>query len=338
MQAQSPQNGSGHADDAPDRAAIASARRTLLAEKGGLDAMLAALENGLGAPFTASIDAIAAMTGRVIVTGMGKSGHVGRKLAATLASTGTAAYYVHPGEASHGDLGMIRSEDVIVALSWSGETSELSDLIAYSKRHGVTLIAVTSRADSTLARAANVALVLPRAPEACPNGLAPTTSTTMQLALGDALAVALLERRGFTAHDFRSFHPGGKLGAMLKTARDIMHTGERMPLIGQGETMDRALAIQSEKSLGCVVVIDAEGRLAGIVTDGDIRRHMADDLLGRRVEQVMTRNPMAIAPDMLLGEALEIMQNRKVSALIVAEADRPVGLVHVLDLLRAGIA
>ncbi len=330
--------GSGGPHETPDGAAIASARRTLLAEREGLETMLGALENGLGEPFTASVDAIAAMTGRVIVTGMGKSGHVGRKLAATLASTGTAAYYVHPGEASHGDLGMIRSEDVIVALSWSGETSELSDLIAYSKRHGVTLIAVTSRADSTLARAANVALVLPRAPEACPNGLAPTTSTTMQLALGDALAVALLERRGFTAHDFRSFHPGGKLGAMLKTARDIMHTGDRLPLIGQDETMDRALLVQSEKSLGCVVVIDADGRLAGIVTDGDIRRNMANDLLTQRVGQVMTRNPMTIAPEMLLGEALEIMQNRKISALIVAEAGRPTGLVHVLDLLRAGIA
>lgn len=325
-------------DKAKDKPAIASARRTLLAEREGLDAMLAALENGLGAPFTAAIDAIAAMTGRVIVTGMGKSGHVGRKLAATLASTGTAAYYVHPGEASHGDLGMIRSEDVIIALSWSGETSELSDLIAYSKRHSVTLIAVSARADSTLGRAADIALALPRAPEACPNGLAPTTSTTMQLALGDALAVALLERRGFTAHDFRSFHPGGKLGAMLKTVRDIMHTGERLPLIAEGETMDRALVIQSEKSLGCVIVTDGAGSLAGIVTDGDIRRHMANDLLRQRVAQVMTRNPMTIAPEMLLGEALEIMQNRKISALIVAEDGRPVGLVHVLDLLRAGIA
>ncbi len=321
-----------------DRAALASARRTLLAEREGLEAMLAALDNGLGAPFAASVDAIAAMTGRVIVTGMGKSGHVGRKLAATLASTGTAAYYVHPGEASHGDLGMIRSEDVIIALSWSGETSELSDLIAYSKRHSVTLIAVTARADSTLGRAADIALALPRAPEACPNGLAPTTSTTMQLALGDALAVALLERRGFTAHDFRSFHPGGKLGAMLKTVRDIMHAGERLPVIGEDETMDRALAIQSEKSLGCVVVTDTAGALTGIVTDGDIRRHMANDLLTQRVGSVMTRNPMTIAPEMLLGEALEIMQNRKISALIVAENGRPVGLVHVLDLLRAGVA
>lgn len=317
---------------------ITSALRTLAAEREGLSALLTGLENGLRAPFVDAVAAIAAMQGRVIVTGMGKSGHIGRKLAATLASTGTAAYYVHPGEASHGDLGMIRAEDVIIALSWSGETSELSDMIAYAKRHGVTLVAVTARAESTLGRAADIALVLPRAPEACPNGLAPTTSTTMQLALGDALAVALLERHGFTAHDFRSFHPGGKLGAMLKTAREIMHTGERLPVIDQNATMDEALVIQSQKSLGCVVVTDGQGALAGIITDGDIRRHMANDLLKRPVCEVMTRDPATIPPDLLLGEALEIMQTRKISALIVAAEGRPLGLVHVLDLLRAGVA
>lgn len=325
--------GSGQAADP-----IASAIRTLVAEREGLDTLRACLENGLQAPFVAAVAALAAMQGRVIVTGMGKSGHIGRKLAATLASTGTAAYYVHPGEASHGDLGMIRAEDVIIALSWSGETSELSDLIAYAKRHGVTLVAFTAHGDSTLGRAADIALVLPRAPEACPNGLAPTTSTTMQLALGDALAVALLEQRGFTAHDFRSFHPGGKLGAMLKTAREVMHTGARLPLIGEDATMDQALAIQSEKSLGCVVVTGRDGSLAGIVTDGDIRRHMANNLLERRVAEVMTRNPATIPPELLLGEALEIMQTRKISALIVAVDGRPVGLIHVLDLLRAGVA
>lgn len=324
--------------DTPDAAAIASARRTLATERDGLAHLLAAIEDGLGAPFAAAVSAIAAMTGRVIVTGMGKSGHVGRKIAATLASTGTAAYYVHPGEASHGDLGMIRAEDVIVALSWSGETSELSDLIAYAKRHGPTLVAVTSRADSTLARAADVPLVLPRATEACPNGLAPTTSTTMQLALGDALAVALLERRGFTANDFRTFHPGGKLGAMLKTARDVMHRGERLPFVALGTRMSEALSVQSGKGLGCCVVIDDAGRLAGIVTDGDIRRHMGDDLLTRRVEEVMTRNPLTISPATLLGEALETIETRKITALVVVEDERPTGIVHVLDLLRAGVA
>ncbi|MCG6122682.1 MAG: KpsF/GutQ family sugar-phosphate isomerase [Microvirga sp.] len=322
----------------PESAAIASARRTLETERDGLAHLVAAMEDGLGAPFARAVAAIAAMTGRVIVTGMGKSGHVGRKIAATLASTGTAAYSVHPGEASHGDLGMIRAEDVIVALSWSGETSELSDITAYAKRHGVTLVAVTSRADSTLARAADIPLVLPRAAEACPNGLAPTTSTTMQLALGDALAVALLERRGFTASDFRTFHPGGKLGAMLKTARDVMHTGERLPLVSLGTPMSDALAVQSARGLGCCVVVDGDGRLAGIVTDGDIRRHMGDDLLARPVDEVMTRNPLTIAPETLLGEALETIETRKITALVVAEADRPVGVVHVLDLLRAGVA
>jgi arabinose-5-phosphate isomerase len=323
-------------DRKPDM--LASALRTLSAERDGLGLLISAIDNGLGEPFAQAVSTLAAMTGRVIVSGMGKSGHIGRKLAATFASTGTAAYYVHPGEASHGDLGMIRDEDVILALSWSGETSELSDLIAYSKRHGVALIAITSSADSTLGRAADVCLALPRAKEACPNGLAPTTSTTMQLALGDALAVALLEHRGFTANDFRTYHPGGKLGALLKQVRDVMHKGERLPLVQVGTMMGDALAIQSEKSLGCVVVADEHGALAGIVTDGDIRRHMANDLLARRVEEVMTKNPLAIPPDMLLGEALETMETRKVSALIVADEGRPVGLVHVLDLLRAGVA
>jgi arabinose-5-phosphate isomerase len=319
-------------------AVLASARRTLATERDGLAQLIEAIENSLGEPFAGAVATLAAMKGRVIVSGMGKSGHIGRKLAATFASTGTAAYYVHPGEASHGDLGMIRDEDVILALSWSGETSELSDLIAYSKRHGVALVAITSNADSTLGRAADICLALPRAREACPNGLAPTTSTTMQLALGDALAVALLEHRGFTATDFRSFHPGGKLGALLKQVRDVMHRGERLPLVRVGTGMSEALAVQSEKSLGCCVVVDEAGALAGIVTDGDIRRHMANDLLTRRVEEVMTKNPLAVAPDMLLGEALETMETRKISALVAVEGGKPVGLVHVLDLLRAGVA
>jgi arabinose-5-phosphate isomerase len=319
-------------------AVLASARRAIATERDGLGLLIEAIENGLGAPFAEAVATLAAMTGRVIVTGMGKSGHIGRKLAATFASTGTAAYYVHPGEASHGDLGMIREEDAILALSWSGETSELSDLIAYSKRHAVVLVAITASADSTLGRAADICLALPRAKEACPNGLAPTTSTTMQLALGDALAVALLEHRGFTAADFRTFHPGGKLGALLKQVRDVMHRGARLPLVTVGAGMSEALAVQSEKSLGCCVVVDEAGRLAGIVTDGDIRRHMANDLLTRRVEEVMTKNPLAVAPDMLLGEALETMETRKISALVAVEEGRPVGLVHVLDLLRVGVA
>lgn len=317
---------------------LAPALRTIAVEREGLAALEAALADGLGEAFAAAVTTIKDRPGRVIVSGMGKSGHVGRKIAATLASTGTPAYFVHPGEASHGDLGMILREDAILALSWSGETGELSDLIAYAKRHGVPLVAFTANAGSTLAHAADICLALPKANEACPNGLAPTTSTTMQLALGDALAVALLEARGFTAQDFRLYHPGGKLGALLKSAKDIMHVGERLPLVPTGTPMSAALAVQSAKSFGCVIVTDAEGRLAGIVTDGDVRRHMANDLLARTVDEVMTRRPLTIGPDLLLGEALELVESRKVSALVVVRDGRPVGLVHVLDLLRTGAA
>lgn len=321
-----------------DRQAVASAIRTLATERDGLAALMDAIGNGLGESLAAALARIAAAQGRVIVTGMGKSGHVARKIAATFASTGTASHYVHPAEASHGDLGMVRPEDVILALSWSGETTELADVIGYAKRFRVPLIAITSSAQSTLGRQADICLTLPRAKEACPNGLAPTTSTTMQLALGDALAVALLERRGFTAEHFRVFHPGGKLGAQLKHVRDIMHTGDRLPIVPLGMSMADALAVQSEKSFGCTIVVDPRGELAGIVTDGDIRRHMSGDLLGRTVEEVMTPRPLTIAPDMLVAEALELIETRKKSALIVAEGPRPVGLVHVLDLLRVGAA
>jgi len=318
--------------------AVASALRTLATERDGLATLMEAIADGLGAPFVAAVELIAAAKGRVIVTGMGKSGHVARKIAATLASTGTPAHYVHPAEASHGDLGMIQPEDVILALSWSGETTELADLIGYAKRFRVGLVAITSNAASTLGAQADVCLALPKAKEACPNGLAPTTSTTMQLALGDALAVALLERRGFTAEHFRVFHPGGKLGAMLKHVGDIMHRGDRLPLVPAGTLMADALRVHSEKSFGCVIVIDNNGDLAGIVTDGDIRRHLSGDLLQRPVDEVMTRNPITVSPDMLLGEALEIVESRKKGALIVAEGSKPVGLVHYLDLLRVGVA
>ena len=322
----------------PSAGAVPSALRTLSAERDGIAILMDAIGNGLGAPFAAAVALIAAAPGRVIVTGMGKSGHVGRKLAATLTSTGTAAYFVHPGEASHGDLGMIRPDDVIVALSWSGETGELSDLIAYAKRFRVALVAITARPDSTLGREADVCLAVPNAREACPNGLAPTTSTTMQLALGDALAIALLETRGFSASDFRVYHPGGRLGALLKQVRDVMHAGDRLPVVPLGTAMADAVVVQSEKGFGCILVVDGTGRLAGIVTDGDLRRHMSPDLLARTVDEVMTRDPKAVAPDMLLAEALEFVETRKVAALPVVADGRPVGLVHVLDLLRAGAA
>ena len=323
-------------DSAPDP--VASALRTLATERDGLGILVEAIGNGLGAPFAAAVALIGRAKGRVIVTGIGKSGHVARKTAATLASTGTPAHYVHPSEASHGDLGMVQPDDVIVALSWSGETTELADLIAYAKRFRVGLVAITANAGSTLARQADVALVLPKAAEACPNGLAPTTSTTMQLALGDALAVALLEQRGFTAHDFRVFHPGGKLGAQLKLVREVMHVGERLPVIAAGARMREAIAEISAKGFGSVIVVNVDGTLAGIVTDGDLRRHLRPDLPELPVAEVMTRNPRTIAPDDLVAKALEIQESAKITALVVVDEDRPVGLVHYLDLLRIGVA
>lgn len=317
---------------------LRSALNTLEAESAGLAALSAAIADGLGRSFVAAVEAIASVSGRVIVTGMGKSGHVGRKIAATFASTGTPAYFVHPGEASHGDLGVISKDDVIIALSWSGETAELRDLTDYAKRFRVTLIAVTANADSALGQAADIALVLPAAKEACPLGLAPTTSTLMQLALGDALAVALFESRGFTALQFREFHPGGKLGASLTFVRDVMHRGPSMPLVALGTRMSDALVEMTGKGFGCVGVTGGDGALVGIVTDGDLRRHMRDDLLKSPVDSVMTKNPRSIRPDQLAAEALEILNSRKVTALFVVENTKPVGLVHVHDLLRIGVA
>jgi arabinose-5-phosphate isomerase len=321
----------------PTDEAVASALRTLATERDGIAVLMDGLAGDLGPPFTAAVEMIAAARGRVIITGMGKSGHVGRKIAATLASTGTPAYYVHPAEASHGDLGMVQPDDVIVALSWSGETAELADLVGYAKRFGLGLVAVTSNQASSLARQADVCLTLPKAAEACPNGLAPTTSTTMQIVIGDALAVALLERRGFTAEHFRVFHPGGKLGAKLKLVRDVMHTGGRLPVVTVGARMDAAIVEISAKGFGCVIVVDNDGALAGIVTDGDLRRHMSADLASVPVEAVMTKNPRTIAPDDLLAKALAIQETSKITALIVKDGKRPIGLVHYLDLLRAGV-
>lgn len=318
--------------------AVSSALRTLGTERDGLSALMDALDDGLGPIFTAAVERIASAQGRVIVTGIGKSGHIARKIVATLASTGTPSHFVHPAEASHGDLGMVQPDDVIVALSWSGETSELADIIGYAKRFRVPLIALTSNASSTLGHAADLCLALPKANEACPNGLAPTTSTTMQLALGDALAVALLEKRGFTAEHFRVFHPGGKLGARLKLVRDVMHKNERLPIVGIEALMDEAIEEIGRKGFGSVIVVHADGTLAGIVTDGDLRRNLKPNLGALPVSDVMTRTPRTIAPDDLLASALEIQETSKITALIVVENRRPVGLVHYLDLLRAGVA
>jgi arabinose-5-phosphate isomerase len=320
------------------REPIASAVRTLEAASSGIAALSAAIHDGLGRAFVAAVELIAGARGRLIVTGMGKSGHVARKIAATLASTGTPAFFVHPSEASHGDLGMITADDVIMALSWSGETAELKDLIDYSRRFRIALIAVTAAADSTLGQSADVVLALPQAREACPHNLAPTTSTLMQAALGDALAVALLESRGFTAVDFGRFHPGGRLGAKLKFVRDVMHGGAEIPLAALGTPMSEAITEMTAKTFGCVGIVDGAGDLVGIITDGDLRRHMRANLLELTVEQVMTREPKTVRPEQLVTEALELLNSMKTTQLIVVDAGKPVGVVHVHDLLRAGVA
>ena len=317
---------------------LVSALRTLETESGGLAALAAAMADGLAAPFAAAVETIRTARGRVIVTGMGKSGHVARKIAATLASTGTPAFFVHAADASHGDLGMITSDDVMMALSWSGETEELKDLITYSRRFRITLIAVTVNPESTLGKAADIVLELPPVREACPHNLAPTTSSLLQLALGDALAIALLESRGFTAVDFGVFHPRGRLGAALKFVRDVMHPGAAVPLIARGAAMSEAIVEMSAKGFGCVAVTEPTGKLAGVITDGDLRRHMRADLLQAPVDAVMTASPKTVRSDQLASEALQLLNASKITALIVVEADRPVGIVHFHDLLRAGLA
>ena len=319
---------------------LAVARRVLALEADALGLLSAALDQR----FTAAIGLLAGATGRVVVSGMGKSGHVARKIAATLASTGTPALFVHPAEASHGDLGMIIAGDAVLALSNSGETPELADLVAHARRFGLPLVGITGRADSTLARAADVALVLPSAEEACPNGLAPTTSTTLQMALGDALAVALLTRKGFSAADFRVFHPGGKLGAKLSRVREFMHGGAEMPLAGPDMRMDAALVAMTEKRFGCLGIV-RDGVLVGIITDGDLRRALSPDqaaprdgLLSRTAAEIMTPAPRTIGPDALAAEALHLMAGRITALFVVDQAGRPVGILHLHDLLRAGVA
>lgn len=318
--------------------AVLSATRTLQMEAEGLSALKAALASEMVSSFAASLEMLRNCRGRVIVTGMGKSGHVGLKVAATLSSTGTPAYFVHPSEASHGDLGMITRDDVVLAFSWSGETVELGNIVSYSRRFAVPLIAVTSNPDSALAQQAEIVLTLPQVKEACPHGLAPTTSTLMQLALGDCLAIALLESKGFTAVDFKALHPGGQLGARLKFVSDLMHKGDRLPLAGLDMVMSEAIVIMTEKALGCLGVVDGDGLLRGIITDGDLRRNMGDALLARCAGDVMTPAPKTVAPDLLASAALEIINSSSITALFVVEDGRPVGIIHVHDLLRAGVA
>jgi len=305
----------------------------------GLEAdALKALAAHLDGDFVKALDLLAACAGRVVVTGMGKSGHIAHKIAATLASTGAPAIFVHPGEASHGDLGMIQKDDAVIALSNSGETTELADLVAYAKRFELPLIGITGVAGSALAEAADVALVLPNSTEACPMGLAPTTSTTVMLALGDAIAVALLERKGFSPDDFHMLHPGGKLGRRLLKVSDIMHDGDAMPLVAGDAPMSETLVEMTAKSLGCVGVVDAGGRLEGVITDGDLRRHMSAGLLDLASAEVMTRDATTIRPDALASEAVHVMNTHAITNLFVSDNGRPVGVLHIHDCLRAGVA
>ncbi|MEI6557110.1 MAG: KpsF/GutQ family sugar-phosphate isomerase [Rhodospirillaceae bacterium] len=296
------------------------------------------LADTLGDPFEQAVACLAGVGGRVVVTGMGKSGHIAKKIAATLASTGTPAQFVHPGEASHGDLGMIARNDGVVALSNSGETSELADIIAYTRRFGIPLIAISRNAASTLAEQADILLQLPAAPEACPLGLAPTTSTTMMLALGDALAVALYERRGFSAADFYVFHPGGQLGRQLLRVADIMHQGAELPVVPAGTPMAEVILVMTQGRFGCVGIVDSGGQLAGIITDGDLRRHMNPELLSAAAETVMTRRPKTIRPGALVAEAIGQMNTLAITTLFVTEDGQPIGIIHIHDCLRTGVA
>ena len=309
---------------------LATGQRVIRREAGALDA----LADALGDSFVAAVRLLMGAKGRVIVSGMGKSGHVARKIAATFASTGTPAHFVHPAEASHGDLGMVAQGDVLLVLSNSGETPELADIVAHSRRFGIPLIAVAGREGSTLMRQADVAILLPDVPEACETGIVPTTSTTMTLALGDALAIALMEHRAFTPEHFRMFHPGGKLGARLLRVRDLMHL--EPPLVAETLGMGEVLLAITRSGFGVVGVTDSDGQLAGIITDGDLRRHL-DGLMSHKAGEVMTRNPRTIPPEALAGEALALMNDRKITCLLVTEGPTAIGILHVHDCLRAGV-
>ncbi|MER8431630.1 KpsF/GutQ family sugar-phosphate isomerase [Mesorhizobium caraganae] len=320
------------------QASIASALRTVATEQAGVAALAAALENGLAEPFAHAVDIISRIDGRVIVTGVGKSGHIGTKIAASLASTGTPAFFVHPAEANHGDLGMIARDDAIIAMSWSGESKELTGIVAYSRRFSIPLIAITAGATSALARAADVVLLLPSVPEACPHGLAPTTSTLLQLVVGDALAIALLEARGFTPDHFRTFHPGGQLGANLTLVSEIMRVGDQIPLAVLGTKMPEAVMTLSNKKVGCVCVVDGKGELVGIITDGDVARNLHRNLADIAVDDIMTRTPKTVDPQTLAGTAIALLNEYNIGALVVTENRMPVGVIHFHDLLRIGAA
>lgn len=302
---------------------------------------IGSLSQALNGEFSRAVDILLSVKGRVVVSGMGKSGHIGRKIAATLASTGTPAQFIHPAEASHGDLGMLTRDDALLMLSWRGETAELSDLITYAKRFRIPLIGMASNAESTLLQASDVALVLPPVREACPMGLAPTTSTTVMLVLGDALAVALMERRGFSADQYRDFHPGGSLGRALIRVSDLMHTGSEIPLVSNTTPMPRVLIAIAEHRFGCVGVIGGKGALLGMITDGDLRRHMGRDILDHKAADIMTKSPKVVGPEDLAAQALALMNEKKITQLFVLDpkgkTKKPVGILHIHDCLRAGL-
>lgn len=311
---------------------LESARTVLRSEA---DALMALMQS-LGKDFESVIDVFENIKGRVIVTGMGKSGHIARKIAATLSSTGTPSQFVHPSEASHGDLGMINREDAVLALSNSGNTKELSDIIHYCKRFSIPLVGITSRMDSFLGNHADIVLSLPAIPEACPLQLAPTTSTTMMLALGDALSVVLLERKGFSSRDFKQYHPGGQLGYTLLKVEDLMHLGKKMPLISVDNSLSNLLIEMSAKSFGCVGVLNEKGDLIGVLTDGDLRRHLDDHFLSKKIKDVMTKNPKTIKKDILIAEATAMMNNLKITSMFILEDNKPVGILHLHDCLKMG--
>jgi arabinose-5-phosphate isomerase len=318
----------------PDQSHIAIARRVLQLEADALSQ----LSSSLDARFVKAVDTILAAKGRVICTGIGKSGHVARKIAATMASTGTQAYFVHATEASHGDLGMIGQDDIVLALSRSGETRELADMLSYARRYSIPLIGMTARADSSLGRAADILLLVPDAAEACAETNAPTTSTTLMIALGDALAVALLESRGFKADHFKVFHPGGKLGAMLLVAADVMHTSSELPVVAAGAPFIDAVKTMTAKGFGVLAVTHADGTLAGLVTDGDLRRHLTSGKTAAIIDDVMTRAPRTVERSSLAADVLRTMNERKITQMFVVDAGKPVGLIHMHDLLKAGLA
>ena len=326
------------AEALPAQGTLGSALTALKTERDGLEILIAALAGPLGDGVSRAVEMILEARGRVVVTGIGKSGHIGRKVAATFASTGTAAMYLHPAEASHGDLGMVTRDDIVLALSWSGETVELRDIIHYTGRYRIPLLAMTSSETSALAQAATVALILPKATEACPHNLAPTTSTLMQLALGDAIAVALLQRRGFTPSHFQRLHPGGKLGVALLKVRNVMRGGDDLPLVRADADMKSVLLTMSAGLLGCALVVDEGRRLEGLLTDGDLRRALDPDLFRRSPTEIMTHGPKTVHPEVLASAALETMNAAKISLLPVTEHGRVVGVLHMHHLVAAGLS